>query len=103
LLGLVLSVQAINAFRLKGELLLMVGEVDDNVDPTSTMQVINALVKANKEFELIVLPVMIHTFGGKYDECRRRDFIVKNLLGSAPPDCYRLEPYCVYIYNNNEK
>src|SRR5207248_9460992 len=42
--------------RLKGKLLLMVGELDTNVDPASTMQVVNALIKANKDFELLVVP-----------------------------------------------
>jgi dipeptidyl aminopeptidase/acylaminoacyl peptidase len=81
-----------NAFRLKGKLLLMVGEVDDNVDPATTMQVVNALIKANKEFDLLVLPGMNHTAGGKYGERRRRDFFVKNLLGSETPDWNKIEP-----------
>ncbi len=81
-----------NAFRLKGKLLLMVGEVDDNVDPATTMQVVNALIKANKEFDLLVLPGLNHTAGGKYGERRRRDFFVKNLLGCETPDWNKLEP-----------
>jgi dipeptidyl aminopeptidase/acylaminoacyl peptidase len=81
-----------NAFRLKGKLLLMVGEVDDNVDPASTMQVVNALEKSNKEFEFLVLTGMNHTSGGKYGERRRRDFFVKNLIGSPTPDWNRLDP-----------
>ncbi len=81
-----------NAFRLKGKLLLMVGEVDDNVDPATTMQVVNALIKANKEFDLLVLPGLNHTAGGKYGERRRRDFFVKNLLGSETPDWNKIEP-----------
>jgi dipeptidyl aminopeptidase/acylaminoacyl peptidase len=80
-----------NAGNLKGKLLLMVGEIDDNVDPASTMQVVNALIKANKEFELLVLPGMNHTGGGPYGERRRRDFFVKNLLGLQPPDWNRME------------
>jgi hypothetical protein len=75
-----------NAGNLKGKLLLMVGEVDDNVDPASTMQVVNALIKANKDFELLVLPGESHTSGGKYGERKRRDFFVKYLLGMDPPD-----------------
>ena len=81
-----------NAFRLKGKLLLMVGEVDDNVDPASTMQVVNALEKSNKEFEFLVLTGMNHTSGGKYGERRRKDFFVKNLIGSPIPDWNRLDP-----------
>ena len=78
-----------NAFRLKGKLLLMVGDVDDNIDPASTMQVVNALEKANKEFDLLLLTGMNHTSGGKYGERRRRDYFVKNLLGSETPDWNR--------------
>lgn len=74
-----------NAHRLQGNLLLMVGEVDDNVDPASTMQVADALIKANKEFDLVVLPGLSHTSGGEYGEHKRRDFFVKHLLGVDPP------------------
>jgi dipeptidyl aminopeptidase/acylaminoacyl peptidase len=75
-----------NAWRLKGKLLLINGEMDNNVDPTSTMQVVNALVKANKEFEYVFLPGTKHTGGGVYGERKRRDFFVKYLLGIEPPD-----------------
>ena len=76
----------VNAYRLKGKLLLIVGEVDDNVDPASTMQVCDALIKANKEFELLVLPGVNHTLGGFYGERKRRDFFIKNLLNATTPD-----------------
>ena len=75
-----------NAFKLQGQLLLIVGEVDDNVDPASTMKVSDALIKAQKDFELLVLPGMNHTLGGKYGERKRRDFFVKSLLKQNPPD-----------------
>ncbi|MDP4185445.1 MAG: DPP IV N-terminal domain-containing protein [Bacteroidota bacterium] len=75
-----------NAGLLKSNLMLIVGEVDDNVDPATTMQVVNALIKAKKEFELIVLPGVNHTMGGDYGERKRRDFFVKHLLGQTPPD-----------------
>jgi dipeptidyl aminopeptidase/acylaminoacyl peptidase len=75
-----------NAWRLKGKLLLINGEMDNNVDPTSTMQVVNALIKANKEFEYVFIPGAKHTSGGVYGERKRRDFFVKNLLGIEPPD-----------------
>ncbi|MFD2934252.1 S9 family peptidase [Spirosoma flavum] len=74
-----------NAYRLQGNLLLMVGEVDDNVDPASTMQVADALIKANKDFDLVVLPGVGHSSGGEYGERKRRDFFVKHLLGVDPP------------------
>lgn len=76
----------VNAGKLKGHLLLIVGEVDDNVDPASTMQVADALIKAKKDFELLVLPGVSHTLGGKYGERKRRDFFVKYLLKQNPPE-----------------
>ena len=45
-----------HAHKLQGKLLLVVGEMDDNVDPASTMQVVNALIKADKDFDLLVIP-----------------------------------------------
>jgi uncharacterized protein (DUF885 family) len=75
------------AHRLTGKLLLSVGELDRNVDPASTMQVVNALIKAGKDFELIVVPGGGHGAGsGPYGNRRRKDFFVKNLLGVEPPD-----------------
>ena len=74
-----------NAAKLQGKLLLFVGELDRNVDPASTMQVVNALIKADKDFELVVIPGGGHgAGGGKYGERRRRDFFVRNLLGVEP-------------------
>ncbi|MBP6067791.1 MAG: DPP IV N-terminal domain-containing protein [Bacteroides sp.] len=74
-----------NAHLLTRPLMLVVGEMDDNVDPASTMQVVNALVKANKDFELVVLPGVGHTMGEKYGEHKRYDFFVKHLLGVEVP------------------
>jgi dienelactone hydrolase len=75
-----------NAWRLKGNLLLINGEMDNNVDPTSTMQLVNALIKANKEFEYVFIPGVKHTGGGTYGERKCRDFFVKHLHGVDPPD-----------------
>ncbi len=75
-----------NAHKLKGALLLTVGELDHNVDPASTMQVVNALIKANKDFELIVFPGADHGAGSSpYGERRKRDFFVRHLRGIEPP------------------
>ncbi len=74
-----------NAWRLKGSLLLLNGEMDNNVDPSSTVQLVNALIKANKDFDYVFLPGARHTSGGVYGERKRRDFFVKNLLGLEPP------------------
>jgi dipeptidyl aminopeptidase/acylaminoacyl peptidase len=81
-----------NAYRLKGKLLLVVGEMDPNVDPASTMQVVNALIKTNKTFDLLVIPGGGHGPGGAYGERKRNDFFVHNLLGVEPPDWNRVEP-----------
>ncbi|MFC1543742.1 DPP IV N-terminal domain-containing protein [Gemmatimonadota bacterium] len=75
-----------NAWRLQGKLFLFVGEMDTNVDPASTMQVVDALIEADKDFDLLVLPGAGHTGGGSYGERRRRDFFVRHLLGVEPPD-----------------
>jgi len=80
-----------NADKLQGKLMLIVGEMDKNVDPSSTMQVVNALIKANKEFELIVVPGMGHSGGGRFGERKRRDFFVRHLLGEGTPD-WNMEP-----------
>jgi dipeptidyl aminopeptidase/acylaminoacyl peptidase len=75
-----------NAKKLQGKLLLIVGELDHNVDPASTMQVVSALVKAGKDFELLVVPGADHGMGGPYGARRMQDFFVRNLLGVTPPD-----------------
>jgi len=76
----------VNADKLEGQLMLIVGELDDNVDPSSTFQVADALIKAKKDFELVVLPGSNHTLGGTYGETKRRDFFVRTLLGLTPPN-----------------
>lgn len=74
-----------NAHLLQRPLMLVVGEMDDNVDPASTMQVVNALIKANKDFELVVIPGAHHTMGEDFGEHKRYDFFVRNLIGVNPP------------------
>ncbi len=71
--------------HLQGNLLLMVGELDTNVPPESTIRLCDALIRAGKEFEFVILPGMDHTSGGTYGERKRRDFFVKHLLGVEPP------------------
>lgn len=80
-----------NAYKLKGKLLLINGEMDANVDPASTTQFVNALIKADKDFDYLLVPGMGHSGGGDYGERRRRDFFVKHLLGVEPPDWNRME------------
>lgn len=74
-----------NAHLLSRPLMLVVGELDDNVDPASTMQVANALIKANKVFELVVIPGAHHTMGEDFGEHKRYDFFVRHLMGVTPP------------------
>lgn len=75
-----------NAKNLIGKLLLIVGELDDNVPPESTLRVVDALIKANKDFDLLVAPGLKHTNGGQYGVRRMQDFFVKHLQGIEPPD-----------------
>ncbi len=60
--------------------------MDHNVDPASTMQVVNALIKAGKDFDLLVVPNADHGMGGAYGARRMRDFFVRHLIGAEPPD-----------------
>ncbi len=74
-----------NAHRLTGKLFLTVGELDRNVDPASTMQVVDALIKADKDFDLLVVPGGGHGIGeSAYGKRRRRDFFVRHLMGVEP-------------------
>ncbi len=71
-----------DAYKLQGKLLLMVGELDHNVDPASTMQVVNALEKAGKDFDFVVVTGSDHgSAETPYGNKRRMDFLVRNLLG----------------------
>lgn len=74
-----------NAHRLKGKLLLINGELDDNVDPASTLQVVDALIKANKDFEQLYLPGYGHSLGGKFEMRRIHDFFVRHLMQQQVP------------------
>jgi dipeptidyl aminopeptidase/acylaminoacyl peptidase len=80
-----------NAWRLKGQLSLIVGEQDANVDPSSTLQVVNALIKAGKTFDLLVVPGVGHEAGRnlgpvRYASRRQFDFFRKWLRGEMPPE-----------------
>lgn len=74
-----------NAYRLEGKLLLIVGEMDTNVDPSSTLQVVNALMQANKKFDLLFVPGGGHGSGGLFGTRLQFDFFVHHLLGQEPP------------------
>ena len=75
-----------NAHRLQGKVLLVAGEMDTNVDPASTFQVVNALIKANKKFDLLFVPGGGHGAGGAFGQRLLQDFFVHNLLGVEPPN-----------------
>jgi dipeptidyl aminopeptidase/acylaminoacyl peptidase len=75
-----------NAHRLKGKLLLVVGEMDTNVDPASTLQVVNALIRAKKKHDLLFVPGGGHGAGGTYAQRLLQDFFVHHLHGVEPPD-----------------
>jgi dipeptidyl aminopeptidase/acylaminoacyl peptidase len=73
------------AKNLTGKLLLMVGELDRNVDPASTMQVVNALIRADKDFDLLIVPGAGHgVAGGQYASRRQADYFVRHLLNVEP-------------------
>jgi len=75
-----------NAAKLKGHVLLIVGEADSNVPPESTYRVADALIKAGKEFEFLAIPGMDHSDGGPYGRIKKRNFFVRHLMGVEPPD-----------------
>jgi len=79
------------AKNLKGKLLLMHGTMDDNVPPSNTLLVVDALIKANKDFDLLMLPNRRHGYGLEPYVVRRRwDYFVKNLMGAEPPATYEM-------------
>jgi dipeptidyl-peptidase-4 len=80
------------AHELKGKLLLIHGGMDYNVLPDQTLQVVDALIKSNKDFDLLIVPNAHHTTitAGGYSLRRAWDFFVKNLMGLHPPEGYDL-------------
>jgi dipeptidyl aminopeptidase/acylaminoacyl peptidase len=83
-----------HAANLKGKLFLIHGLMDDNVPPQSTLLVVDALVKANKDFDLLLLPNAHHGYGmdSFYVMRRRWDYFVENLAGNTPPAQYAMKP-----------
>ena len=80
------------AKNLKGRLMLVHGEIDDNVPISSTYLVVDALIKANKDFDMLILPNQHHGYGedSSYVTRRRWDWFVRNLAGDTPPHEYRV-------------
>lgn len=83
----------VHADKLKGRLLLAHGMMDDNVPPYNTLLVVDALIKANKDFDLLMLPNARHGYGEAsfYMMRRRWDYFVRHLLGTEPPRDYLLK------------
>jgi dipeptidyl aminopeptidase/acylaminoacyl peptidase len=75
-----------NAHRLRGHLFLIVGELDNNVPPESTYRFVDALIKANKDVDFLLVPGGGHGAGGGYASRRREDFFVRHLQGVQPPN-----------------
>src|SRR5258708_6325254 len=81
------------AKNLKGHLLLAHGTMDDNVPPYNTLLVVNELSKANKDFDLLLLPNRRHGYAAEPYVIRRRwDYFVRYLMGAEPPQGYELKP-----------
>jgi dipeptidyl-peptidase 4 len=83
------------AKNLKGHLLLAHGTMDDNVPPNETLLVVDALIKANKDFDLLMIPNAAHGYGAasQYMTRRRWDYFVRYLAGGIPPPGYEMKPY----------
>jgi len=81
------------AGNLKGKLLIAHGGMDDNVPPYNTYLLVDALIKANKDFDLLIFPNARHGYGRDYFYMMRRrwDYFVKNLQGMDPPKEYKIE------------
>ena len=81
------SSNVVHAGKLTGALMLIVGELDDNVDPASTMQVVDALNKADKDYDLLFVPGAGHcpSSSNRYVMRRQKDFFVRHLMGLDPP------------------
>ena len=82
------------ASGLKGKLMLAHGGMDDNVPPYNTYLVVDALIKANKDFDLVIFPQARHSYGAdSYYMMRRRwDYFVRYLQGAEPPKDFKIKP-----------
>ena len=79
------------AKNLKGKLFLVHGGMDDNVHPALTIQLVDALIKANKKFDFLIIPNSAHgVTAHPYFTLRKWDYFVEHLLGEKPPEDYKL-------------
>jgi len=83
------------AKNLKGHLLLVHGTMDNNVPMNNTLSVVDALIKANKDFDLLLIPNVAHAYdaANQYMTRRRWDYFVRYLAGDVPPHEYEMKPY----------
>ena len=83
------------AKNLRGRLMLTHGTMDDNVPPSNTLLVVDALIKANRDFDLLLIPNAHHAYGGAtpYVTRRRWDYFVQYLAGNTPPKEYELKAW----------
>ena len=83
------------AKNLKGHLLLAHGTMDDNVPPSNTLLLVDALIKANRDFDLLLIPNVHHGYGqaSPYMMRRRWDYFVRYLAGATPPKEYQMTSY----------
>lgn len=82
------------AGNLQGKLLLVHGDLDNNVNPASTLRLAGELIKANKDFDILIIPNKYHGFGDhRYFIRKRWDYFVKHLLGVEPPKEYEIKPF----------
>ncbi len=81
--------------NLKGHLMLVHGTMDDNVPPTNTLTVVQALMSANKTFDMLMVPNAHHGYGeqSQYITRRRWDYFVRYLAGGTPPENYQMKSY----------
>jgi len=82
------------ASKLTGKLMVAHGEIDENVPLANSLRLVDALMKANKDFELLIVPNAFHPVEAvPYFHRRRWDFFVKELLGKTPPTGYQMEAF----------
>jgi dipeptidyl-peptidase 4 len=89
------------ASHMEGHLLLIHGDIDDNVNPTETMHLVDALMTANKSFDMLFVPNMYHGDSGPhalYVTRRRWDYFVKYLLGVTPPENFQIHEAAFHFF-----
>lgn len=82
------------ADKLEGRLFVAHGELDENVPPAATLRLVDALIRANKDFDFLIVPNADHYLDAvPYFQRRRWDFFVRELLGETPPPAYDMRPF----------